>query len=175
MNLKTAYIAAIAFPLCIAKMWANLPTDPQEYAAWEASALQSVEMISQGTSTESIQKLGSWIIKLSQQGSPNWERGDRPVFHAAQAALLNIAGHAEYFRDRVLAAQAAHRDDLNSTEGSIKYGNYLDERRTMHQTLSQLPSAETVRVLGEFLSDEWVHPGTLDWPVACPRSSVQLI
>jgi hypothetical protein len=98
-------------------------------------------------------------MQLSQKDSPNWEKGDRPVFHAAQSALLSITGHAEYYRDRILKAESDMEAEWNKDRFfSIKYAHFSNERTLVFGTLKHLPSPETVRVLGELLSYEWVPP-----------------
>jgi hypothetical protein len=71
-----------------------------------------------------------------------------------QEALLAIPGHAEYYSNRVNKARAEIDQALKDGNKYPPYNYLLDEQRDGFATLSQLPSAETVKVLGEFLSDE---------------------
>ncbi|MCF7730838.1 MAG: hypothetical protein K9N23_04085, partial [Akkermansiaceae bacterium] len=59
------------------------------------------------------------------------EKGDRPVFHAAQAALLAIPGHAEYYRDRILKA----REEYEHTQPEMgpHPAKLVDEQRSHRQ------------------------------------------
>jgi hypothetical protein len=132
----------------------NLPQNPDEYRQWEP-------------------KLGRWINKLS--GGGNVETGARPVFHAAQAALLAIPGHAKYYQDKIeqTRAFAKYYHGLSEEEQSklqeqsreeearrnSPVGNltdrldYDDVRSDAFNILGLLPSPETVAVLGHFLED----------------------
>ena len=130
--------------------------------------LDAIEELASNPPNHAIPKLGDCMLPLSQKGSPNWEKGDRPVFRAAQAALLTIPGHAEYYRDKILNTREAVKEELKGidterrlgslTHYSYKFSDFNNERMYGLQTLEHLPSAETVRVLGELLSDEWVSP-----------------
>jgi len=108
---------------------------------------------------QAIPKLGNWLAQLSQKGSPNWEKGDRPVFRAAQAALLAIPGHAEFYRERIIKARAhlaLHLTDPG--EGGPAAAKWRDAQVDARKVLMNLPSPETVRVLGELLSETWIYP-----------------
>jgi hypothetical protein len=79
----------------------------------------------------------------------------REIFNRAQTALLAIPGHAEYYRDRI--NEARRKVDVlppDSVERGPLRGMLYNEQMNGFQTLSQLPSAETIRVLGEFLFDD---------------------
>jgi hypothetical protein len=136
--------------------WSNLPEDSNEYHVWERGILSSIERINEQPNDVAIEKLGRWVMKLSQERTPNWEKGDRPVFHAAQNALLAIPGHSEYYRDKINTTRKLMEENLKSGDPMyIKYRTDLDYAVTYgFQTMRQLPSVETVRVLGEFLFDE---------------------
>lgn len=125
----------------------RLPKDPNEYAAWEARLLKRVEEQESLPPDESIPQLGRWLRQLSR---PQWiERQGSPVFSAAQDALLSIPDHAEWFGVRIRSMADANLTGNVSpymTEGRRRYWDF--------ETLTQLPSPETVKVLGELLFDE---------------------
>lgn len=156
--MRITTISAIALLLAAAPTNANLPEDPAEYAAWEAGMLKSIGQLTSTWNEKTVASLGRTVGQLSEERSPNWEKGERPVFHAAQAALLAIPGHAEYYRDRINEARRlldeTPYDDI-ALRGP-RQGDLRNEQMYGFQTLSHLPSAETVRVLGEFLFDERV-------------------
>lgn len=121
-----------------------LPEDPAEYAAWEVKMLASVEEQKNLPPEQAIPKLGMWIYQLSLH--THTEKGDRIVFNTAHNLLLSIPGHAEWFGKEI---KAKTDDKVNGT------GLNLPGRREWHfDTLSQLQSPETVKVLGELLFDE---------------------
>ncbi|RYD21302.1 MAG: hypothetical protein EOP88_11870 [Verrucomicrobiaceae bacterium] len=97
------------------------------------------------------------MTQLSKPDSPNFEKGDRPVFHAAQAALLSIPGHAQYYRDRILNARLEYEKVKGQGEIEKEAGTRTELSNAQTEgfrTMAYLPSVETVRVLGEFLADE---------------------
>lgn len=120
------------------------------YEKWN-NVLNAVDSIPRD---EKIEILG----KAAALGTdPRMDEEKREIFDRAQAALLAIPGHAEYYRDRINSTR-------EKMEAALAAGNQADYQTYRHQlsdeimygfeTLSQLPSVETVRVLGEFLFDE---------------------
>jgi hypothetical protein len=69
------------------------------------------------------------------------------VYDQLQSKVVSIPGHAEYFRDEIEKERAALKP--NQFRGS-----YDDKRRLFFEELSHLPSAESIKVLGGYLSDE---------------------
>jgi hypothetical protein len=105
-----------------------------------------------------IERLGTAVGAKSTAGG--WQPSDDQLAVANRAVdiLLTIPGHAEYYRDRVLKAQADYRDEVFNKVSGAKHNDYITEQSIFLQTLCQLPSPETVRVLGDFLSDNWFRP-----------------
>jgi len=94
----------------------------------------------------------------------NFEKGDRPVFHAAQEALLSIPGHAKYYQDKIDKMRTELLENSKRTREEIiqmhAHGKkvldqpeYLSDTEVAIRTLKFMPSAETVSVLGYFLND----------------------
>jgi hypothetical protein len=69
------------------------------------------------------------------------------VYDQLQSKVVSIPCHAEYFRDEIEKERAALKP--NQFRGS-----YDDKRRLFFEKLSHLPSAESIKVLGGYLSDE---------------------
>jgi len=138
----------------------EIETQREGLKEWHAVAGQAFSLPRE----DAFKKLAEGIRKTSREDIYSID-GTNEVHQELLKVLIGIHGHAEYSRDRVLAAQAAHRDDVTSNEAGSKYNDYLTERGVLITTLSQLPSVETVNVLGEFLSDEWIHPESSSWPV----------
>ena len=152
-------LMACSFPLVLR---ANLPRDPVEYAAWEQSLLSGIEQRKNSPPEIAIPKLGDLVSRLSQ--GANIEGGERPVFHAAQTALLAIPGHAKYYQDKIEAIReqvkanaklsAEEKKQLRKAgKPAAEFGDYLDVRREVFEVLAQMPSPEAVAVLGHFLED----------------------
>ena len=154
-DMRIIKISVIAMVLSLASAVANLPEDPAAYADWEAGMLKSIQQLSTTWNEKTIASLGRTVGQLSEEKSPNWEKGERPVFRAAQAALLAIPGHAEFYRDRINEARRKlDAEPAESVECGPLQNALYNEQMYGFQTLAQLPSAETVRVLGEFLFDD---------------------
>lgn len=93
------------------------------------------------------------------------EGGDKSameIFSKVQVALLTIPGHAEYYRDRIMQAQKRFRERPSSETWS----DYRDETGKGFQIFPHLPSPEGVRVLGDFLFNDWVPPGNETAPLS---------
>jgi hypothetical protein len=151
----TIRVTSFLFVFCCV-LRANLPENSIDYATWESEMLRAVAAQEGQPPDAAIPKLGMWVMKLAM--SSNLEKGDRPVFHAAQKALLSIPGYAEHYRNRILRAKAAREAADGKTEYGARAGDFRTEMHDGFQTLTQLPSPETVRVMGDFLFDDSVNP-----------------
>ena len=69
------------------------------------------------------------------------------VFNRIRQEVLAIPGHAEFYSDKI------ERERAKIELGDCR-GGYDLHRTMIFETLKSLPSAETVKVLGEFLIDE---------------------
>jgi hypothetical protein len=146
---------------------ANLPENPNEYALWETKLLSAIEIQKNAPPDESIPKLGRLISQLSQ--GMNVEQNDRPVFHAAQSALLAIPGHAKYYQNQIEETRELVREHAKlpkeeqyrlQAEGKWKgLGNYEEIREQAFNILGLMPSPEAVSVLGHFLEDPEARDG----------------
>ena len=101
-----------------------------------------------------IVKLGEGIRKTARRDIYSIEATSE-VAKKLRDTLLAIPGHAEYYRDRINEARRKlDAEPPDSVSRGPLQGILDNEQMYGFQTLSQLPSAETVRVLGEFLSDD---------------------
>ena len=160
----------------------NLPDDPSEYMQWESDSLAAIKAQLANEPKIAIPKLGGWLVKLST--GMNFEKGDRPVFSAAQKALLAIPGHAKYYQDKInkmrdellAATKLSHEEQLRMEEEGQEIPHepsYLGDTQIAIRTLKYMPSAETVSVLGYFLSDPVGRDGKsfLGSPLKLPGDS----
>jgi hypothetical protein len=95
------------------------------------------------------------------------------LYKRIQEEMLSIPGHAEYFGRRIREAN----EPLKGPEYGKSVHEARNERMYGFQTLSNLPSPETVKVVGEMLSDTWRKefnppPGSED--VVMPPNSLAL-
>ena len=107
--------------------------------------------------SEAIEKLGEGIRKTARRDIYSIG-GTNEVAQELRNALLAIPGHAEYYRDRILEVQKTRDEAMGKLEYSGKAGDYRIELQNAMATLEHLPSPETVRVLGDFLSDYSANP-----------------
>ncbi len=74
-----------------------------------------------------------------------------------QTTLLAIPGHAEHYRDLILKARLDYEQAKagdNSDRASYLGTQLTNIQNEGFKTMAYLPSVETVRVLGEFLTDQ---------------------
>jgi hypothetical protein len=136
---------------------ADLPENDSDYRAWELEMFAGIERCRSLPPEESIPKLSFWMMQLSYPR--NRERGERPVFRKVQTALLAIPDHAKYHGERILEAQREVRKAVADPETHGPAWAHFERVRTEgFETLKHLPSPETVRVLGDMLSNEWRSP-----------------
>lgn len=161
------------------------------YAQWDRSGAtwyekwnNTLDIIGNRPATEQIEILGAAVRTARQIDSPE----KLEIFKRSQTALLAIPGHATYYGDRINKAQAERRAAVSvgaateSEPGVPNYGSKDGEFRNAETdglgTLRYLPSPETINVLGEFLSDEWVSPRPVQddwlWPSLARHSSEML-
>lgn len=97
--------------------------------------------------SEAIAQLGQALVKLSMNNI--FQVPERiEVFDTARTTLLSIPGHARFFANRVVEARKSSTD-------FVADGEYHKVCENLRETLRQLPSPETVQVLGGMLkSDE---------------------
>ncbi len=123
--------------------------------------MNSIEKYSE---VERIEILGSAAKSKSTTGGWKPTEDQITIGNRAVSILLAIPGHAEYYRDRLLKAQSEHKEDFTSTRAGPKFNNYTNEVADGMAILSQLPSPETVMVLGDLLFNEWVLPNSENRP-----------
>lgn len=91
--------------------------------------------------TAGLREMGYW--KSFENHNPDVDK----VFALIQTELLSVPGHSQYFAD----ALEEERSKLKPGEYT---GSYDDQRCfSIVETLKYLPSPETVKVLGNYLSD----------------------
>jgi hypothetical protein len=181
LAIGTTLVYSTIFAFC------NLPQNPDEYRQWERESLDAIKAQENAPPNEAIPKLGRWIKKLS--GGANVETGERPVFHAAQSALLAIPGHAKYYQDQIERTRAfvKHYHGLSDEEQRKIEDQFREQQRDISKEanyegvcgdafdiLGLLPSPETVAVLGHYLEDPEGRDGKnlLDDPIHLPGADV---
>lgn len=144
-------IIAFSSLLCL------IPADEVDWDQWYIKRTQELDSAAKLTDQEKITILAP-IVRIGSTSKSRKLEGVRlEVYLRAQKALLAIPGHAEYFERRLRGPYEEFKGpptELYTNAG----GRYLDELRYGFKTLAHLPSPETVRVVGELLSEEWEAP-----------------
>jgi len=111
---------------------------------------------------EKIRILGQMLRPADPLGLVPKNSFQQDHYLRAQSTLLSIPGHAEYFGKKLTDAHQRYKNNpRDPVENAIsKYSNELFYSTS---PLRNLPSPETVRVLGEMLADEWVDEKNPNW------------
>jgi len=124
-------------------------------STWKEKWTNTFNEIETYPEKEKIEILGAAVRAKSITG--RWEQLTEDQLaignHAAQI-LSVISGHAKFFGDRI---HAAYEPLKGPNPGSFK-SSAQSEMMYSFETLKNLPSPETVRVLGEMLSETWQLP-----------------
>lgn len=137
--------------LLITSLLGPLDADSIDPVQWKADSLAKMEELGSLPPEEAIPELGRWLLKLSFRTTTIEGKWD--VHAAAQEQLLSIPGHAEWYRDDILGRYR----DWELLEGPAMAARWVKFERTRawsFETLKEMPSVETVRVLGEMLGEE---------------------
>jgi len=127
--------------------------DRQEWLSERRKWIERAETVKDPITIESLSRIirgvGRNLDRASEEG--------RDLFEQSRSLLISIPGHAEYYRDRINGARERMETLLAAgDEGNYPRARYELSNEVMYgfETLQQLPSVETVQVLGEFLYDE---------------------
>ncbi|RYD34667.1 MAG: hypothetical protein EOP85_19630, partial [Verrucomicrobiaceae bacterium] len=127
-------------------------------STWVEKWTATMDSIGDYEKSNQLEILGSAARAKSTLGG--WKPTGDQVFIANRAVvlLLEMPGHADYFKEQIIRARA----ERTAADGKLEYSKKANDfRSTLNkslETLSQLPSAQSVRVLGDFLSDHSVNP-----------------
>lgn len=120
----------------------NIPDDPQEAKRWYDRRVSEIEEISLKPRDAALPELGAMLRQLSRpKYRDSGERDD--ILKKLQSSIYEIPGYAEWFG----------REIERMTDKEVR-GAFHHQRGWYFETLSHLPSPETVKVLGEQLFDE---------------------
>lgn len=133
-------------------------------AASQIAALRKIESLVERSGdmsvSEAVLQLGRSIWKLSRYNI--FQVKERfHVFDKVRESLISIPGHARYFADEIKREQ---KEVARYPTNTGPRGSYDSHRSSYFETLSLLPSPETISVLGDFLSDDIDTPVPLRSP-----------
>jgi hypothetical protein len=157
MNTKFGYLSVLLIGFAVIKVNAQTASEIGEQQKSLSLWVIEIEKTKQMPQGQAIELLGRCVVKMTKtsifQIDDRWD-----VYRNAQAALLAIPGHAEYYRDKVLEVRKIRDQAVGNIQYSGKAGDYRNALHEAMETLKQLPSPETIRVLGDFLSDQSANP-----------------
>ncbi len=146
-----------------------------DWENWHRGSEAKLQEITRLPQDQQITGLGSVVISGARDPVRQLNRWQSDIFSQAKAGLLGIPGASEYYGDRINRSHAAFKGTIL---GERQDGSTNEVQREMingFRVLANLPSPETVRVLGEMLSDEWEGPmpeGADYWPDSLAVSAV---
>ena len=111
---------------------------------------------------EKFESLGRGLRRLGVLRNTAYRPSDlQQLFRDIQDEMINTQGHAQYFADEI--------ERIRKSEESLPSGQRVDYHRWrkwyLHETLKNLPSPETVDVLGRYLDDERDTPPRTNFPL----------
>jgi hypothetical protein len=123
---------------------------------WEENYEKSMGM----TGCEKVSFLALGLTNMAHRKTrENHSAEIEKIFNKIQLTILSTPGHAAYYRDKILQAQQNLKKlSTNENLGGPAFNEYFDEQMYGFRTLNQMPSVETINVLGELLTNTWVPP-----------------
>lgn len=152
-----ALFALVSPSYCLGTTWSedDRKNEANQITIWEENLTKSERL-------EFSAKMELLGLGLRNMGYRAKMEGHDPqaekVYLGIQKALLTIPGHAEYYGNKINEVEREFREEA---EAQKKEGTFVRERSDQpneqlyaFQTLRELPSPETLRVLGELLLNE---------------------
>lgn len=127
-----------------------------------------IEKVVQYPTAENISSMGGYLQGLARYNSVP---ASNPNFVKIQKTLISIPGHARFYRDEILKVQEEYEKDP-----SDKYlqNKYFETRGHGFVVMSHLPSPETISVMGEFLSNDFIKPDPAEEKQSTDWSKIDL-
>jgi hypothetical protein len=132
----------------------NKPEPPEDRESSQVLFWRTkLNQYSSASNVEILDNLNLGLINLGyrKKSEGHSSEADR-LFFDLQQKIMSIPGHAQYFSDKIKIEQESVKNDPHLRGGRLDYdrnrGTYISE------ILINLPSPETIRVLGDFLDDD---------------------
>ncbi len=145
--------------LTAAAAYGALPEIPETNSGaslWKSKRQETIRSLLSQRDDIKIPQLGEMLRQLERLNYRDCPEKHK-IIKQLQRSLITIPGHAEYYRDSINSTRSELEKALEVGElnaiGSIR-GTLSNKVMYGFQTLTHLPSPETVGVLGEFLFDE---------------------
>lgn len=122
-------------------MSSRSPEAQREALEWWRGRLAEVDSMSE---TEAFDFLGSGLRKLPRQSIFQLEE-KWPIYEQIRTKMLSIPGHAEYYAGEIDTLVAERQ------QTPVGLADFNREAKLIFETLSHLPSEQTVEVLGRYV------------------------
>ncbi len=127
----------------------RIPEEPEAAQKWLDSRIEEIHQADAKPFEEKIETLGEMLRQL--EGLPYYR--DSPeklqIVTDLRARLLSTPGHAQYFANKIERLHESVEGTRRGNQTSFDFWRDL----YLRETLSNLPSPETVKVLGHYLDD----------------------
>ena len=153
--MKTFALTLIFLVIPVKSQAMRPPENSQEADAWYQTMEEGVRKWAATTDRNSqIENLGEYVRKFGRRMPDFPDARWHQVFFNARSALLATPGHAQYFADKL-------EEERARLKPGVFRGYYTDHvRHYLDETLVHLQSPETVRVIGNYLTDDRDNPAS---------------
>jgi hypothetical protein len=123
----------------------KIPLEPHKAEVWRERRVAEIADFKEKPKEDALLGLGKMARQLGVLNYRECQEKD-DIIRMVRSSIISIPGHAEFFATKIRA------DDIlrETGRGQEVQGGVLWD----FETLGQLPSPETVKVLGSFLDDE---------------------
>jgi len=141
--------------------------EDQQILLWQSKLKESSDLNGEA-------KIDFLSLGLRNMAFRHWQKWHDPrvdtLYREIQVSMMEVPGHAEHFKSMINAAQGLRKEALvHARDGRREMGDYSvlasdfwNKKTEAFRTLYLLPSPETIRVLGDYLADDWVSPIPID-------------
>ncbi len=131
----------------------EIPEDPVKAVVWRQRRVETIENLANSpieTATKGLRDIITQLDTLNYRNCPE----KAYILELARTKHLEIPGWENYYRDRILDARAKMEAEPDQALRDDMYYRTMAKAQGGFGILGMLPSPASVRVLGDFLSDE---------------------
>lgn len=143
--IKTIVALLMMFDAATQAALPRIPIEPDKAELWKARRTVEISELLTKPKDEAISGLGKMIRQLGVLNYRDCEQKSAVILEL-RSGMCAIPGHAEYFGNKIRGDRGLWKEGRGH---EVKGSPVWD-----FETLAQLPSPETVSVLGSFLDDE---------------------
>ena len=131
----------------------EIPEDPVKAAVWKQRRVETIENLANSPIETATKGLRDIIVQLSTLNYRECQE-KKYILELAKSKHLEIPGWENYYRDRILDARAKMEAEPDQALRDDMYYRTMAKADGGFGVLAMLPTPASVRVLGDFLSDE---------------------